>query len=165
MRDKKRKRKKEGDRMRRRDRRRQKPGVEDVGEKGGRRNCVCYSELTVCCGAERQWQTRITHMHAHMQWHTNMREQDYDLKHTVASSSPPPQQTSTHTKHTHARLSRNASFDLRCSLTYSKQMIFNEVVTEKTHPFTPSLLDLLFSDSEVWKWASVQMVQNVLGWI
>lgn len=100
MRDKKRKRKKEGDRMRRRDRRRQKPGVEDVGEKGGRRNCVCYSELTVCCGAERQWQTRITHMHAHMQWHTNMREQDYDLKHTVASSSPL-HSRQVHTQNTH----------------------------------------------------------------
>lgn len=86
--------------MRRRDRRRQKPGVEDVGEKGGRRNCVCYSELTVCCGAERQWQTRITHMHAHMQWHTNMREQDYDLKHTVASSSPL-HSRQVHTQNTH----------------------------------------------------------------
>lgn len=31
--------------------------------------------------------------------------------------------------------------------------------------FHTKSLDLLFSDSEVCKWASVQMVQNVLGWI
>ena len=95
-----------------------------------------------------------THTHTHTHTHTNM--PDYYLVHTYTHIPSPPWHTSTRTHNCRGMPStmHDTSFDLWCSLTHPKQMIFNELVTEKT----PSLTLSLLSDSEVCSSASAWQV-------
>lgn len=146
------------------------------GRKRGSRNLVCYSELTVRCGAESQWLTRVIDIHVHKQikplTHTQHACARLDKCSRLCTPHNTQVQVCTYQTHTSRRMPgigvRIVSFDLWCAAHTSKaDDILWASCWENTsfHRLSLSPLRVLYSDFELCSRASAQQVLSDKVWV